>query len=356
MPYVPLPRDFLGIGRFPVRRQPNGYTCGSTCVRMLLDYLEFRKDLSINDLSSLMGTNPLTGTTEVEMERGLSEMGLVHARPQGIGLKGKGPALAHLRHVLDQGDAVMLRTLVHGCKHWVVVHGHVPKGNFLVTCPSTGFQTWNPTRLHEAWSAREYDHFTAPGDRSLHPQALAEEVRERMASWRPVHEMSLREFTGDLKVIRDSRQSWWHRSAIDEASKEIISMGKFGQGRDMLYGIGSPFLFREIPRSGYIKNMVAFARDTGQTAGGIHNGLRWVHPSFRGQGLGAELALAAHSDPESRFLCPTSYSEAGYGSRVMAHRLAVRRALEAGLHVPDKALREEMDEPVDTSERQLRLF
>ena len=283
----------VGLARFPLARQTDAYSCGAACLRMICDHLEFHAGVGIKEIGRLAGTNPVTGMTEVEMARGLDALGLAWERPPGTGT-------AYLRQAIGMGNVILLRTLLpggpgrpEGYKHWVVVHGCDADG-FRVACPGAGARRWTEAFTHRVWAARDYDHFVVPSDRQAHPRALAQERRRRAGEWRPVHEMTLREF------LR-----------------------------------GAPgFLFRAVPRNGSSEDMVVIEKATGLTAGGISRGLRWVHPDYRGRGLGAEIVLAAHSERGRMFLNPGSYSEAGYRSRVAAHRLAIERALASGIPVP----------------------
>ena len=60
----------------------------------------------------------------------------------------------------------------------------------------------------------------------------------------------------------------------------------------------------------------------------IRNGLPFVAPEHRGRGLGALLVLISDLNG-GRFLCPVSYSEAGFRARCSAHALQVRIARQA---------------------------
>ena len=330
------PEGVTGLQRLPRVRQPDGYTCGSTCVRIVLNHLEFLPHTSLAELTRMMGTNPVTGTTDVEMGRGLLLAGLSHAHPSTEGLGAQGAALGYLERLLGDGQLVMLRTLMSGCKHWIVVHGCRSDGTFLCMCPSRGAISLPPPQVFACWAARGFDHFSVPARRSLHPVALASEAAARLAGWKPVHAMTLGEFTGGAPVIDDRRQSAWHRRMVDEAADALRRPGR-PEGRLLDYRIpGCPGVsFTGHAREGCIDDMILRTRADGRVLGGIHNGVRWVEPRERGRGLGAELALAAFSEPDRRYLQPGSYSEAGYGSRLSAHRIAVARALEAGLEVAD---------------------
>jgi len=365
------PRRLLGgVAAIPLVRQPNGYTCGPACVRMVLSHLDVRPDLTVDRLADLMGTNPRTGTTEVEMARGMAVAGLaaVHPAPEA---SGGGPgAAAYLRDVLKRRELVLLRTLIGGCKHWVVVHGFDDRGGFLVACPSLGARRWQEDFLLACWGARQWDHFrvaglspklaagrdadaatAGPTAQSAVPSAPpAADVASEASTgapiqgWRPVHEMDLSTFLSVDRIVPDRMQTAWHRGAIAEAARRITSMGSARAGTVLDYGAGSNFTFRAVRFAG-ISDMTVLENGSGRVAGGIFKGLRWVHPAFRGAGLGAGIALAAHSVPGLVFLRPSSYSEGGWHSRVAAHRLAVRRAIDAGLRVPSAVLAEYLSGP-----------
>lgn len=67
----------------------------------------------------------------------------------------------------------------------------------------------------------------------------------------------------------------------------------------------------------------------------IRNGLPFVPPAHRGGGLGALLVLISDLNG-GRFLCPVSYSEAGYRARRSALALQVRIARQATCELAEK--------------------
>ncbi|WP_174502074.1 hypothetical protein [Acidiphilium sp. C61] len=105
-------------------RQPNGFTCGSTCVGMLSSILLAGEPdpprLHPEVIAGMMGTNPRTGTTEVEMKRGLDLYGIPHERMPPTA-DGAGPdRMEDLVGWLEAGNMAMLRCLVIGMKHWIL--------------------------------------------------------------------------------------------------------------------------------------------------------------------------------------------------------------------------------------------
>lgn len=71
------------------------------------------------------------------------------------------------------------------------------------------------------------------------------------------------------------------------------------------------------------RNLVLF--EEGGPVACIRTGVPFVAPEHRGRGLGALLVLISDINGD-RFLCPVSYSEAGWRARRSAHALQVRIA------------------------------
>ena len=164
-----------GLEKFPIHHQPDGITCGPSCLKMILTYFGFRKDLAIQELGRQMGTNYKTGTTHIEMENGLKLLNLEYDHPSERGEVG----LDHLRKTVgEDGNVVLLRTLIGGgMKHWVLVYGLVGD-DFRIACPGRGEYVEKASMVERIWSARNYDHFTVPNDRSQHIRAIAFENEE----------------------------------------------------------------------------------------------------------------------------------------------------------------------------------
>lgn len=104
--------------------QHNGYTCGSTVMRMvaniLMDKGHPRGSLSHDAIAVMMGTNPRIGTTEIEMGRGLDIYGIPHERMEPVSGRDGAGRIEDLRTWLKAGNLAPLRCLVGGVKHWVL--------------------------------------------------------------------------------------------------------------------------------------------------------------------------------------------------------------------------------------------
>lgn len=177
-------------GAFSPIRQPNGITCGPTCLVTLVRALTIlqtgRKDAfpgpdalrtEIQEVGRRMGTCFEYGTRHVEMEAGLRLFGLPVIRSIG----GMGPdnddgewsglvrtdAWEALEGTILDGNAILLRTLWEGCKHWVLLCGNAQSGLFLIE-PAAGRKIsltdhqQMRSKIVNAWRLRGYDGFSVP--------------------------------------------------------------------------------------------------------------------------------------------------------------------------------------------------
>lgn len=322
----------------PVKAE-KGYTCGAAALRAICNRMELHPDLTQEDIARMAGTNRETGTTHVEMENGLRALGLTHSRPK---IPDGTDQMDYLRDVLDQGQVVVMRMLLPvkkgmGVKHWILVHGH-RGSSFQTACSAKGSVDWLEDDLYASWSARDFDHFTVPIRRNMHPEAVAITQEKLLANHLWPHEMTLEDFLGPCKVVPNDKLGTWHKEVILDAERKIKAMPKRSDKELLDYDAVPGFSFYMLPRNGVTRDMLVVEDATGRPVGGISTGLRWVDEDYRGMNLGAEICLAAHLQPGRIFLMPNSYSESGYASRVKAHKLAVERALAAGLEVRQEVL------------------
>ena len=324
--------------QFPAHRAYDG-RCGITCVQMVGDYLGVQ--VASRDISWLVGRNL---GSDGGIGKGLAGLGLVSSYRTDR-------EIADLRAALDDGNLLILaaRTKITSLDRWVVVHSH--DGNaFQVACPLSGTQSWPADTLATVWANAGKRCFTVPAHPRHHPQAGSISVAADMAErnnggWRPVHAKTLEEFVGPWPVILRENFAGYHWGAIRSAEKNLEEIAAFAAARPPERPLLIPldhahqdFAFFSFRRSGGSDALLAYDKKTGRLAGGIWSGLRWVNPAQQGRGLGAEMVLAAYAKPGQTFLFPNSYSEAGFGSRLAAHRIAVERALAGGLNVPEAVL------------------
>ncbi|MEY8800212.1 hypothetical protein AB9K35_07840 [Leisingera sp. XS_AS12] len=157
---------------FQVRYQPDGITCGPSCLGAVLDAL-IDNAPSTEEIAELCGTNPYTGTTDVAMKRGLKALGVSYTHPASEERRAPG----FLDAALEDGNAVMLRTLVGGIKHWVTAHAVTPAG-YSIACPVAGNVIWSREDTRAAWGARDYDCIIIPRVPSAHPELMRASIQE----------------------------------------------------------------------------------------------------------------------------------------------------------------------------------
>jgi len=256
------------------------------------------------ELAHRAGTNPRTGTTEVEMAKALNAIQVVWQR-------GTGRTTAGLCRLLDREAMILLRTDV-GTKHWVVLAGYDREG-FDVLCPSRGRCHWTFEYAYKVWSVRDFDHF----------------VVDRRGSQRrilPVHLQAPEEFLRCSRPPIPERE--FGRYERDQTARVLCFAAEATV--DPLYRIpyaAAGLEFYRVPRGLSEFGLVATtAGKPGERIGAILGGTKAVLPAWRGNGYGAELTLAAFSDSPYQYLFECCYfSEGGYQSRVAALRIASQR-------------------------------
>lgn len=86
----------------PALRQYGDYTCGATCVQMLMNWLSpYDADLNLTQYEELLGTTPETGTSPSAVLSFLEESDVEFAASQALTLSG-------LQEMLAAGHPVMM--------------------------------------------------------------------------------------------------------------------------------------------------------------------------------------------------------------------------------------------------------
>lgn len=136
-------------------RQPDGISCGPTCIKMVGDF--FKGEVaSIADICKSCGTDNITGTPPERMRKGLDSLGISYVEH----IDEENPYQS-LRDALDRGSVTMLRTLTHGVPHWIVVHSYDPKTPelFYVNDPWLGTLEYDEKQLDKIWKGRNHFYF-----------------------------------------------------------------------------------------------------------------------------------------------------------------------------------------------------
>ncbi len=147
---------FKLIKKFPYVAQPDGFSCGCTVLRMVMNKLSVYPEVMIPDIAAVCGTDSITGTTDVKMKKGLEYYGLEHHQNRTGG--GEKEQLAYLDSLLAKGNVFALRGLVDGMKHWYLVFDR-NEDYYYVNDPWLGRLVYHKEELLTTWRPREFDGF-----------------------------------------------------------------------------------------------------------------------------------------------------------------------------------------------------
>jgi hypothetical protein len=138
-------------------RQPDGYSCGATCVKMV-SLIYNTEQLDIETIKTICNTNPTTGTIETGIIAGLNTLNLPFRRSFGL-IPSIDEDISYLQTIFNQKYVYIMRTLLQGVKHWVVVYDQVEPDYYLCLDPSLGIVNYHKDFLLEAHKLRDFDGF-----------------------------------------------------------------------------------------------------------------------------------------------------------------------------------------------------
>jgi hypothetical protein len=145
---------------FPYLKQTSGINCGPTSLKMLLDYYKKMDNISIDELTQIMEVDMDSGTTDIRMKKGLDFCDLNYLQI----ITNDKDALNLLKNYVKNDRKILLRTLTHGIKHWVVVYDY-KDGLFSVADPWFGKIIYNEKQIYSIWKPRNFDGFIVYGDK-----------------------------------------------------------------------------------------------------------------------------------------------------------------------------------------------
>ncbi len=133
--------------------QPDGLSCGPTCVKMVADYLNKEKNISIENISEFIKLDHLTGTTPDKLHLALQKMKVNFSEPTE-----ENRNLSYLiNKVIKNKKVAIVRTLTKGIKHWILVCGYNPETDmFVINDPWLGKINYTSEQLINVWSPRDY--------------------------------------------------------------------------------------------------------------------------------------------------------------------------------------------------------
>lgn len=143
------------MDKFLLMLQPDGISCGNTCIKMILDYKGIYKNITIQDIIDICGTNKSHGTRDIEMIKGLNHFNIPYLQNDFI--DDEDLNIEYLDSVIERGNIFLLRTLTRGIKHWVIVYSK--KDNYLISDPWLGYKEYSKKQILDIWKPKAYDGF-----------------------------------------------------------------------------------------------------------------------------------------------------------------------------------------------------
>lgn len=140
------------------KRQEKWYTCGSTCLYMIYNFLcqkHYNHDsyLSIDQIGSFSKTNTQTGTVGEYVVRAFKALGV----ESNISVNNNN-AIFEIKKDLENGNLCLLRTLTFGMKHWVLAYG-INKNNLVYLAdPASGPRLATLEEVNELIRPRDYEY------------------------------------------------------------------------------------------------------------------------------------------------------------------------------------------------------
>lgn len=137
--------------------QPDGISCGPTCIKMALTHLcltlESTFTPSIDKISEMCGTDNIVGTPPDRMERGLKALGVSY-----IEYSHTPRPYITLVQILKSGNVPILRTITKGIPHWIIVT-NIDDGKYYINDPWLGEIVYTEKELDSIWKVRDYQFF-----------------------------------------------------------------------------------------------------------------------------------------------------------------------------------------------------
>jgi hypothetical protein len=144
---------------------PDGISCGPSCVKMVASsLLHFRgkaTNLPILAIREIMGTNSTTGTTEVEMARGLNFYDVNFIRNSPTSENGT-KKIKELIQCLYRGDIALLRVLKCGYRHWIVATGIHGETIDILDPSEPGLRKWSIESVAKMMAPRGFEFWSMP--------------------------------------------------------------------------------------------------------------------------------------------------------------------------------------------------
>jgi hypothetical protein len=136
--------------------QPNGISCGPTCIMMANEALPKtykKKHYSIMEICDLCGTDSITGTPPERLEKGMNALDMNYTHHVN-----SYEPFQHLKTVLNNGNLPIVRTFTHGIPHWIIVSGY-EHDSYFINDPWQGEIRYTEEQLNDVWVGRDYEFY-----------------------------------------------------------------------------------------------------------------------------------------------------------------------------------------------------
>jgi GNAT superfamily N-acetyltransferase len=141
--------DVMGEADVHQIYQPNGYSCGPTCLAMVKNFV-MGEIPSIDDICKECGTDMVVGTPPDRMRLGLKYLKINYKEHIGTDID----PYENLKRIVDEGNVAIIRTIIGG-PHWIIVSGY-KDDIYLINDPWQGEIQYTKDELEEFWEVRDY--------------------------------------------------------------------------------------------------------------------------------------------------------------------------------------------------------
>lgn len=139
-------------------RQPDCLTCGPTSLKMLADYVFKNNNITVKELAVACGTCIETGTIDTGIISGLKHLNISDYEQMLNVVKDDETGKKYLNNALENKNLIILRTLIHGMKHWLLIIGKVDD-EYFISDPAGGEYVVDINYILNIWRPRNYDGF-----------------------------------------------------------------------------------------------------------------------------------------------------------------------------------------------------
>ena len=268
--------------------QPNNYSCGPTCIKMVADYLQNDKATSISKLCKDCGTDTIVGTPPEKMKNGLDNLNLQYK--QHIN---ESDPYTSLQSILKLNHIAIVRTITQDAPHWIVIY-KFNGSQYYVNDPWLGKITYTQTELDAIWKPRDYFYFEIIASSvSTQNNAIIRIMTEKDYSIIYNRLADVYSKTGlPNKVIAGLLQGYSHeRTLVATVNNQVTGFYFIGDNQ-----ISLP----EDKRQQRIYNTLKKLK-------GIEGIGLGVFPEFKGKGIGRKLIEASQKDSHADYIWGMQY-------------------------------------------------